>query len=83
MTVQLVTRIPDELADAVDELVQAGAFASRSEAVRAGLDAVVDQQRRARVGEAIVRGYLSVPQEHDDLSWTDAASAAMIAEEPW
>lgn len=83
MTVQLVTRIPDELAGAVDDLVRAGVYASRSEAVRAGLDAVIAQQRRARVGQAIVAGYRRIPQAYDDLSWPDAASAAMIAEEPW
>ena len=83
MTVQLVTRIPVELAAAVDELVRAGVYTSRSDAVRAGLDAVVDQQRRARVGEEIVLGYRRIPQEHDELTWSDAASAAMIAQEPW
>ncbi len=83
MAVQLVTRVPDALAGAVDDLVRAGVFTSRSEAVRAGLGAVIDQQRRARVGQEIVAGYRRIPQEHDDLSWPEAASAAMIAEEPW
>ncbi|MEJ7797387.1 MAG: ribbon-helix-helix domain-containing protein [Solirubrobacteraceae bacterium] len=83
MTVQMVARIPDELAGAVDDLVRAGVYASRSAAVRAGLDTVIDQQRRALVGRAIVAGYSRTPQEGDDLSWSDAASAAMIAEEPW
>jgi Arc/MetJ-type ribon-helix-helix transcriptional regulator len=83
MTVQLVVRIPNDLADAVDELVGAGVYGSRSEAVRAALDVVVDRERRARVGEAIVEGYRKTPQEQDELSWPDTASAAMIAEEPW
>lgn len=83
MTVQLVTRIPDELATSIDELVAAGVFASRSEAVRAGLDAVVDRERRAAVGRSIARGYERVPQGGDDLERSDAATAAMIAEEPW
>jgi Arc/MetJ-type ribon-helix-helix transcriptional regulator len=83
MTVQVVARIPDELAGAVDDLVRAGVFASRSEAVRAGLESVIDEQRRARVGRAIVDGYRRIPQEGDDLAWSDAASAAMISAEPW
>ena len=53
-------------------------FASRSEAVRAGLEAVVDRARRA-----IVDGNRRMPQDEDDLAWSDAATAAMIAEEPW
>ena len=82
-TTQLVTRIPETLAQAVDQLVDAGVYGSRSEAVRAGLAAVVDQERRAAVGQAIADGYRRVPQADDDLDWPDSAGAAMIAEEPW
>ena len=83
MTVQLVTRVPDAVVDAVDDLVKAGVFGSRSDAVRAGLDAVVERERRAATGRAIVEGYRRIPQEADDLAWSDAATSAMIAEEPW
>lgn len=83
MPVQLVTRVPDDVAKAVDSLVDLGIFASRSEAVRAGLNAVLERERRRAVGQAIVDGYRRVPQETDDLAWPDEATAAMIAEEPW
>jgi putative addiction module CopG family antidote len=83
MTVQLVTRVPDDLAGAIDELVREGVFESRSEAVRAGLRAMIDRRRRAAVGQAIADGYRRVPQGADELTWSDAASAAMIAEESW
>lgn len=83
MTVQLVSRVPDEVVAAVDELVREGVFDSRSDAVRAGLAAVVEHRRRLVLGHAIVEGYRRVPQLEDDLSWSDAASAAMIGEEPW
>jgi Arc/MetJ-type ribon-helix-helix transcriptional regulator len=83
MATQLVTRVPDTVAEAIDELVRAGVFSSRSDAVRAGLEAVVERERRAAVGRAIVDGYHRIPQEADDLVWPDAATAAMIAEEPW
>lgn len=83
MTVQLVTRIPDSIAQAVDSLVEAGVFASRSDAVRTGLEAVVERERREAVGRAIVEGYRRIPQDNDDLAWSDAATSAMIAEEPW
>ena len=83
MTVQLVTRVPDDLAAAIDALIREGVFDSRSDAVRAGLVAMIDRRRRVAVGEAIADGYRRVPQAGDDLSWSAAASAAMIAEEPW
>jgi Arc/MetJ-type ribon-helix-helix transcriptional regulator len=83
VSVQLVTRVPDGLAQAVDELVEAGVFDSRSDAVRAGLETVLERERRAATGRAIVEGYRRVPQADDDLPWSDAATSAMIAEEPW
>jgi Arc/MetJ-type ribon-helix-helix transcriptional regulator len=83
MPVQLVTRVPDSIAEAVDHLVEKGVFASRSDAVRAGLETVVDRERRDAIGRAIVEGYRRIPQDADDLAWSDAATSAMIAEEPW
>jgi Arc/MetJ-type ribon-helix-helix transcriptional regulator len=83
MTIQLVTRVPDDVIAAVDKLVHEGVFRSRSEAVRAGLAVVVERQRRAATGRAIADGYRRLPQREDDLAWADAASAAMIAEDPW
>jgi Arc/MetJ-type ribon-helix-helix transcriptional regulator len=83
MTVQFVTRVTDVVADAVDGLVREGTFASRSDAVRAGLEILLERERRAAVGRTIVDGYRRVPQDGDDLEWSDAATSAMIAEEPW
>jgi Arc/MetJ-type ribon-helix-helix transcriptional regulator len=83
MTIQLVTRVPDDVVAAIDELVREGIFESRSEAVRAGLADMMERRRRVAQGRAITDGYRRVPQVGDDLAWSDAASAAMIAEEPW
>lgn len=80
---QLVTRIDDVLADQVDELVAAGVVASRSDAVRSGLVALIDTHRRRRIGEAIVEGYRRQPQDEHEIGFPDATTAAMIAEEPW
>jgi Arc/MetJ-type ribon-helix-helix transcriptional regulator len=83
VTTQLVTRVPDALAEAVDALVEDGRFGSRSDVVRAGLEAVVDRARRDAIGRAIADGYRRIPQDEDDLVWAYAATSAMIAEEPW
>lgn len=80
---QLVTRIPEELARDVDDLVAGGLVASRSEAVRLGLRQLVDGHRRQRIGSCIVEGYRQRPQTEGEVGWADAATAPMIAEEPW
>ena len=80
---QLVTRIPDALAQAIDRLVEEGVVTSRSEAVRLGLERLVDRERRRRIGQEIVDGYTRVPQTEDELLWADEDTRRMIEEEPW
>lgn len=80
---QLVTRVDDQLAAAVDELVASGVVTSRSEAVRIALEDLVDRHRRRIQGEQIAAGYLAMPQSDAEVGWADEASARMIADEPW
>ena len=80
---QLVTRIDDELAAAVDQLVAEGVVASRSQAVRLGLVALIERHRRATVGRRVVDGYRTTPQTEAEVGWSDEATRRMVAEEPW
>jgi len=80
---QLVTRIPERLAEQVDALVAAGVVENRSTAVRLGLERLVEEHRRRAIGQAIADGYRRRPQAADEIGWADAATVAMIAEEPW
>lgn len=79
----MVTRIDDDLARAIDELVADGVVASRSDAVRRGLLALIDEQHRRRTDEAIVAAYTRTPQTEQQVGWADAATQQMIADEPW
>lgn len=83
MTVQLVTRVPDDMVERVDALVESGVVSSRSDAVRAGLEALLDHHRRAAVGEAIVAGYRRIPQTEEELAWARASTSALVHDEPW
>ena len=83
MAHQLVTRVDDELAIAVDELIDAGVVANRSEAVRLGLQRLVDRYRRDQIGARIVAGYLAFPQDDSEAGWADESTVGMIGEEPW
>lgn len=80
---QLVARVDDEFLEAIDELIVDGVVASRSEAVRRGLQILIDQSRRRRTAEAIIRGYETHPQTEDEWGWSDEATVRMIGEEPW
>ncbi len=80
---QLVTRIDAELARSIDRLIADGIAESRSDAVRKGLRALIEQTRRRATAEAIIAGYTKRPQTDKEVSWADEATLRMIAEEPW
>ncbi len=83
MSQQLVTRVGEDLIEHVDALVRDGVLESRSHAVRLGLERLVRQLERERIGESIVAGYVRMPQTEAELSWTDEAARRMIEDEPW
>ena len=80
---QLVTRVDDRLLSEVDELVSEGVAATRSDAVRLGLEALVERHRRQRTAHAIVDAYRRHPQDDDELAGLDEATRALVREEPW
>jgi Arc/MetJ-type ribon-helix-helix transcriptional regulator len=80
---QFVTRIDDRMARDIDALVAEGVVASRSEAVRRGLEDLIDRHRRARTGRAIIDGYRRIPQAEAEIGWADEATRRMIRDEPW
>jgi Arc/MetJ-type ribon-helix-helix transcriptional regulator len=80
---QLVTRLDDALLARVDSLVAHGVVATRSEAVRLGLETLVDLEHRKRTGEQIAEAYRRYPQTEHELAGLDASTRALIEEEPW
>jgi Arc/MetJ-type ribon-helix-helix transcriptional regulator len=80
---QLVTRLDAELLEAVDRLVSDGVVANRSEAVRLGLEQLVDRARRSEIAATIIEGYRRVPQTDEELERADMGLRALVAEEPW
>lgn len=80
---QLVTRIDDDLARAIDALVEEGVVESRSDAVRVALRELIDRHRRRAIGQAIVDGYTRQPQTDEEVAWADELTIRMIEEEPW
>lgn len=55
MTIQIAVMLPDGLVHEIDRLVEGGAFASRSQAIRSGLEALVTEE--APRGRRALRGH--------------------------
>jgi Arc/MetJ-type ribon-helix-helix transcriptional regulator len=80
---QVVTRLDDKLVEDLDGLVADGLVTSRSEGVRLGLEKLVEEHRRRRIGAEIVEGYTRQPQTDEEIAHAERATRASIAEEPW
>jgi Arc/MetJ-type ribon-helix-helix transcriptional regulator len=63
MTTQVPVRLTDSDLAALDATVASGRFTSRSEALRAGLELVLREEREREIDEAYARGYGQHPQE--------------------
>jgi len=82
-TQQVAVRLPLDLLATVDRLVAAGVYPSRSAAVRAGLKAVADAERRRMVDEAVVEGYTRIPPSASEKAAAMASLRDAIADGPW
>lgn len=80
---QLVTRLDAGLLAAVDRLIADGVVASRSDAVRLGLEQLIEGVRRGGIAAAIVEGYRRTPQTADELRRANEGLHALLAEESW
>lgn len=65
MSPQVAVRLSAPLLVEIDDLVASGRFETRAEVIRAGIEQLVDDERRRRVGEEIVEGYRRRPQTED------------------
>lgn len=79
---QVVARVPEELVAAVDALVDDGTFRSRSEAVRVGLDRMIDDERRSRNATRDIEGYTRFPETEEEIAWADADLKQFFTEDP-
>ena len=82
-TEQIAVRLPEQLLAELDDLVRRGVYDSRAAAVRAGVEAVTELERRRAVDVAIVEGYRRVPPTEAEDRAAVASTREAIAEEPW
>jgi len=67
MTVQIPVRIPEEDANRLDAIVASGRYASRSDALRQGLDRILREERDREIFESYRRAYAEHPQEESEI----------------
>ncbi len=63
MTTQVPVRLTDSDLAALDAAIARGSYASRSDALRAGLERILREERERAIDEAYARGYGEHPQE--------------------
>jgi len=80
---QIAVRFPEELLADLDDLVRRGVYESRAAAVRAGIEAVVDLDRRRLTDLAVVEGYRRTPPTEAERDAAVASLRDAIFEEPW
>ena len=83
VTEQIAVRVPEELLDVVDQLVEEGVYESRAAAVRAGLELLAELARRHALDDAIVQGYERVPPTPAERASALASLHDAVTEEPW
>lgn len=83
MSIQIAVKLPESMIEEVDRLIEGGRFENRTDAVRAALDRMLEELQEEQVTAAIVEGYRRIPPDPTDDAWAEAATRAMIMEEPW
>jgi Arc/MetJ-type ribon-helix-helix transcriptional regulator len=63
MTTQVPVRLTETDLAALDAAVASGRFANRSEALRAGLELILREEREREIDDAYARGYARHPQK--------------------
>jgi Arc/MetJ-type ribon-helix-helix transcriptional regulator len=82
-TEQIAVRIPEEGLELLDDLVSRGVYESRAAAVRAGIDAVLELDRRRLTDRAIIEGYQRTPATELERAGALGSLRDAILEEPW
>jgi Arc/MetJ-type ribon-helix-helix transcriptional regulator len=82
-TEQIAVRLPETQLAVLDDLVACGVYESRAAAVRAGIDAVLELERRRQDDRTVVSGYRRIPPSEAARVAAVASLRDAIAEEPW
>ena len=82
-TEQIAVRLSEELLAGLDDLVKRGLYESRASAVRAGVEAIMELERRRQVDRDVIEGYRRTPLKRAERDAAVASLRDAILEEPW
>jgi Arc/MetJ-type ribon-helix-helix transcriptional regulator len=80
---QLVIRVNADLVAAIDEMVESGEYASRSDVVWVAVERLSDRFRRDEIGRQIIEGYRRIPETPEEIAHARENARRMVEEEPW
>jgi Arc/MetJ-type ribon-helix-helix transcriptional regulator len=83
MTIQIAVKLPDDVVARVDQLVSEGLFASRSAAVRRGLEAILSASASQAIDRAYEAGYGKFPETDRELGEAKKLAVEAIRDETW
>ena len=83
MTKQIAVKLPDELVGELDRLVERGAFDSRSQAVRTGLEAMVGSYRRQDLDQRYRDAITRFPETDEEIGEATRLAVDAIRNEQW
>ncbi len=78
MSTQLAIRLPDELLAELDWLVVRCDYASRTEAMRTAIEAMIRRERSREIDEQYIAAYTKWPQTEEELAGLNHQSFANL-----
>ncbi len=76
-------RLPDDILERLDQLVQPDGYATRTEAIRRAVEVLLDAHEQAVVDREIVEAYIRMPQTDAEVAIAATVARRLIEEEPW
>ena len=83
MTKQIAVKLPDQLVGELDRLVEQGAFDSRSQAVRTGLEVMVGSYRSQELVERYQDALARFPETDEEIAEATRLAIDAIRAEQW
>lgn len=83
MSTQLAIRLTDETLEGLDWVVVRCNYSSRTEAMRAAIEALIAAERRKQIDEQYTEAYTRMPQTDEELADLAWQSHADLDDEDW